>query len=120
MSLTKYRHRWLFIALLASCHAIKARATDVNEVYINSLGLTPDSNLPYVVAHCTACHSAALITQNRMTREGWLSTIRWMQEKQGLWPLGAHEEIVLNYLDTYYFPEETGRRKPLAKHLMPE
>lgn len=87
---------------------------------LNAAELQADPDLPYVIAHCTTCHSPALITQNRMTREGWLKTIRWMQDKQGLWPLGDHEEIVLNYLETYYFPEETGRRKPLAKHLMPE
>ena len=25
-------------------------------------------------AHCAACHSAKLVTQNRMTRENWLAT----------------------------------------------
>ena len=85
-----------------------------------AIELKPDPNLPYVVAHCTACHSSALITQNRMTREGWLNTIRWMQKKQGLWPLGDHETLVLDYLEKHYFPENSGRRKPLAKHLMPE
>ena len=82
--------------------------------------LKEDPNLPYVVAHCTACHSAALITQNRMTREGWLNTIRWMQKKQGLWPMGEHESLVLDYLEKHYFPENSGRRKPLAEHLMPQ
>lgn len=85
-----------------------------------AIELKEDPNRPYVIAHCTACHSAALITQNRMTRDGWLNTIRWMQEKQGLWPLGEHEDIVLDYLAKHYYPEATGRRKPLAQHLLPE
>ena len=104
------RYRYLALFTLMVCFSR----------FVNGAELQADPNLPYVIAHCTACHSSALITQNRMTREGWLKTIRWMQDKQGLWPLGEHEEIVLSYLETYYFPEETGRRKPLAKHLMPD
>lgn len=104
------RYKLLVLCTLLACCSRLVYATE----------LQADQNLPYVIAHCTTCHSSALITQNRMTREGWLKTIRWMQDKQGLWPLGEHEDIVLDYLETYYFPEETGRRKPLAKHLMPE
>lgn len=85
-----------------------------------SPALQADPNVNIVKAHCTACHSAALITQNRLTREGWLNTIRWMQEKQNLWPLGEHEAVILDYLEKYYYPADTGRRKPLAPHLMPQ
>lgn len=66
-----------------------------------------------VRTHCTSCHSAQLIVQNRATREGWLSMIRWMQQTQNLWDLGEHEEIILNYLSTHYPPEEKGRRENL-------
>ena len=30
--------------------------------------------------------------------------IRWMQETQGLWPLGEDEDRVLNYLAANYGP----------------
>lgn len=81
--------------------------------------LHEDPNKAIVQAHCTGCHSAALITQNRLTRQGWLDTIRWMQEKQGLWPLGEQETQILDYLEKYYYPQSTGRRKALPAHLMP-
>ncbi|MEO1010150.1 MAG: monoheme cytochrome C [Bacteroidota bacterium] len=87
----------------------------------NSIGIKKDSLTGFVVAtgmqetinNCTNCHSAQLVTQNRMTREGWLATIRWMQESQNLWELGDNEPIILEYLSTYYAPEEKGRRAPL-------
>jgi hypothetical protein len=78
-----------------------------------------------VEANCTGCHSAALITGSRATREGWLTMIRWMQDTQGLWPLGANEDVILNYLAETYGPVSadgpgfSGRRPPVAQSLMP-
>ena len=72
-----------------------------------------------VRAHCTACHSAKLVTQNRMTRENWLTTIRWMQKSQGLWPLGVQEPKILDYLESHYSPIAISRRPPIPTHLMP-
>lgn len=77
-------------------------------------GFVEDEGLMAVVNNCTNCHSAKLVTQNRMTREGWEATIRWMQETQKLWDLGNNEEIILNYLAANYAPEEKGRRANLA------
>ncbi len=39
--------------------------------------------------------------------------IRWMQQTQNLWDLGENEELILDYLSTYYPPEEKGRRENL-------
>ena len=65
---------------------------------------------------CSACHSLALVYQNRMTRDGWISTIRWMQEKQGLWDLGEAEEPILDYLEENYgVADIPWRRKPLEQ-----
>lgn len=77
------------------------------EILVNGQGLA------VVKTHCTSCHSAKLIVQNRATREGWLNMIRWMQQTQNLWDLGESEEIILNYLSTHYAPEEKGRRENL-------
>jgi len=63
--------------------------------------------------HCIRCHSAKIITQNRGSRDHWLSIIRWMQSTQNLWPLGEDEAIILDYLENNYAPEIAGRRKPL-------
>jgi len=72
-----------------------------------------------VAAHCTACHSAKLISQNQMSRERWLETIRWMQNTQKLWPLGDAEPIILDYLTMWYGPKTQSRRVPIETHLMP-
>ncbi|MCC5937918.1 MAG: hypothetical protein JJU34_11615 [Lunatimonas sp.] len=69
-------------------------------------GLLDGEGLHLVIAHCTACHSAQLITQNRADKAGWKKMIRWMQETQNLWELGTQEEIILDYLATYYAPED--------------
>ena len=61
-----------------------------------------------------ACHSSKLITQNRASKEGWLSMIRWMQETQNLWELGPNHEIIVNYLVANYPPIEKGRRARLS------
>lgn len=66
-----------------------------------------------VVANCTGCHSAKLVTQNRASKEGWLNMIRWMQETQNLWQLGDNEDKILEYLSTNYAPKDQGRRASL-------
>jgi hypothetical protein len=75
--------------------------------------LVPDTGYQQVKTQCTVCHSAQIIMQNRSDREGWLAMIRWMQETQGLWPLGDAEPVILDYLANNYGPIETGRRQPL-------
>jgi hypothetical protein len=73
-----------------------------------------DEGAELVQAHCGTCHSLALVEQNRMTRTGWVRTIRWMQEKQGLWDLGEAEVLIVDYLASNYgVVEVPWRRKPL-------
>lgn len=78
-----------------------------------STGLVFDERFDIVRSSCTACHSAKLITQNRMSRENWKKTIVWMQETQKLWDLGPNEDKILDYLAEYYAPEDMGRRMNL-------
>ena len=73
-------------------------------------GLKEGEGLMTVVANCTACHSAQLIIQNRMNKERWDATIRWMQETQNLWDLGDNQEIIVNYLVKNYPVNSKGRR----------
>ncbi|MEM6316700.1 MAG: hypothetical protein AAF960_03465 [Bacteroidota bacterium] len=80
-----------------------------NGIHLAS-GLIYGDHFDLVRAHCTACHSGKLVAQNRATREGWQQMIRWMQETQGLWELGANEPKILDYLAANYGPEEVGRR----------
>jgi hypothetical protein len=77
-------------------------------------GFKEGENLDIVIANCTSCHSAKMVTQNRATRDGWKTMIRWMQETQNLWDLGENEPLILDYLAKYYAPEKAGRRQPLT------
>jgi hypothetical protein len=78
------------------------------------LGLIDDTGVLLVLQNCNACHSTQLISQNRMTKAGWKSTIRWMQATQNLWDLGEDEDIVLTYLAKNYGPNAIGRRQSLV------
>jgi len=78
-----------------------------------STGFVAEDGLNEVIANCTNCHSAKLVTQNRMSKERWEATIRWMQETQNLWDLGPNHEIIVNYLATHYAPQKKGRRQNL-------
>lgn len=83
-----------------------------NGIHVTT-GLKDAEGLMTVVQNCTGCHSAKLVTQNRMSRERWVETIRWMQRTQNLPDLGKNEDIILNYLVTNYPVEQKGRRENL-------
>ena len=83
-----------------------------NGIHVRT-GLIEAEGLMEVVNNCTNCHSALLVTQNRMNKERWIATIRWMQETQNLWDLGKNEDIIVNYLVSNYPPTKKGRRANL-------
>ncbi len=84
-----------------------------NGIHI-ATGFKDDKSLPLVIASCTPCHSAKLVTQNRATKAGWTGIIKWMQDTQNLWDLGDNEDLITEYLAKNYGPEEKGRRTNLT------
>jgi hypothetical protein len=84
-----------------------------NGIHVRT-GLVDAEGLMLVVNNCTNCHSAKLVTQNRMTAERWNVTIEWMQETQNLWDLGGNQELIVNYLVRNYPPIAKGRRMALT------
>jgi len=84
-----------------------------NGIHVRT-GLKDGEGLMTVVNNCTNCHSAKLVTQNRMTKDRWNTTIKWMQETQNLWELGRNQEIIVNYLVSNYPPIAKGRRMALT------
>jgi len=76
-------------------------------------GLLIAPGFSIVKSTCVRCHSPKLITSKRANRAGWLATIRWMQESQGLEDLGKKEPLILDYLAKNYPLRNTGRRQPL-------
>ena len=91
----------------------EVKYSDVVDGIHQPTGLKYDEGMMAVVTHCTACHSAQLVIQNRMNRERWNATIRWMQETQNLWDLGDNQEVIVNYLVKNYPVSEKGRRAQL-------
>ncbi len=83
-----------------------------NGIHVRT-GLIEAEGLQAVINNCTNCHSAQLVMQNRMDKDRWISTIRWMQRTQNLWELGDQEEIIVNYLIENYPPRKKGRRQAL-------
>lgn len=84
-----------------------------NGIHVRT-GLKDATGLMTVVNNCTNCHSAKLVTQNRMTAERWNETIKWMQQKQGLWELGDDQKVIVDYLVKNYPPQKKGRRMALT------
>lgn len=78
-------------------------------------GLLAAEGYKEVITNCTGCHSAQLVTQNRMDAKGWEATIRWMQKTQNLWDLGESETVIIDYLVTNYPIEKKGRRESLKQ-----
>lgn len=77
-------------------------------------GLKVDMHLDLVLGNCLACHSADVIRNTRLSKEGWNSIIEWMQQKQNLWDLGKNHNNIVAYLAKNYAPDAQGRRKQLA------
>lgn len=107
-----------FVAADAPVDANPLASEIVDGIHVPT-GLIADEGLNLVIANCTACHSAKLVTQNYADREGWKKMIRWMQSSQNLWELGTQEEVILDYLSKNYAPENStqnnmGRRAPLT------
>lgn len=83
-----------------------------NGIHVGT-GLIYADGIELIQQNCLACHSAKLITQNKMSRERWKETIVWMQQTQKLWDLGVNEAKILDYLALNYAPEDKGRRANL-------
>ena len=110
----------LFLLLVYACEPeVPAEAPSTTQArgVVNGIdtltGLVAEGDYLLVKGNCLACHSSKLILQQGATREGWTEMIHWMQEKQGLQDLGTLEGPIVEYLATYYAPEEGGRRPPL-------
>jgi len=88
--------------------------TELDSVAIAKSGFVQDLGVSQVIQNCTQCHSAQLVTQNRLSQEGWESTITWMQETQNLWDLGKNREKIVTYLAKNYGPKDKGRRQNLT------
>lgn len=108
-----WRRSLALIVTVTSVAAAQKPATPVDP----ESGLLKDEAGTWKVARdrCTECHSATLLQQNRTSRDGWIRTIRRMEEDEGLEPLGDLEKQILDYLAANYGvqvrPTELRRRR---------
>lgn len=52
---------------------------------------------------CSACHSLAIVKQQRLSRDSWDEVLIWMVEEQGMPDLPEPQrEQVLDYLSTHF------------------
>ena len=67
-------------------------------------GNLPDTEGVDVVYYaCTACHSTALMTQQRLSRERWDYVLTWMVDSQNMnEPSPEDRETMLTYLTRHY------------------
>ena len=65
---------------------------------------------------CTACHGAALVTRQGMTRDRWDTTLTWMTEKHAMPDLvGDDRRDTLDYLAQAFPPKpSTTWKSPFA------
>ena len=62
-------------------------------------GLPRSQGVEIVAGYCSACHSLALVMQQRQSREGWDELLDWMVEKQGMAnPDPTTRAAILGYL----------------------
>jgi len=106
------------LCLLLMSFTLLAQAQTVETDPDSGLNIAPGWKL--VKANCTICHSSSFILGQRGSRETWLSMIRWMQEKQGLWQFDpTTENTILTYLADQYPPGKATRRAALAEEALP-
>lgn len=94
---------------LCLCLALMAYGAEIDP----ETGLKMGKGFEEVKANCTVCHSANFIIQSKLNRDEWKTTIKWMQDTQGLWEFDPQtEDLILTYLATNYPQANTSRRRP--------
>jgi len=70
-------------------------------------GLPRTDGYEEVAAYCAACHSLAIVMQQRVTAERWQYLLKWMVDKQGMAPLEREDnKIVETYLLKHFSSDD--------------
>ncbi len=110
---TGFNLQWHNTKLIMNLPNDKNESSSVSSKNNMLTDLHPDEDVELVKRHCLSCHSAALITQTKLSEQGWRNNIVWMQQTQGLWDLGKDHERVIAYLTRNYGEYIGGRRENL-------
>ena len=86
---------------------------DANDEYS---GLPRTEGVDTVLAQCTYCHSAALVMQQRLSRERWDERVDWMIAERGMpEPDAGDRKAILDYL-AEHFSDRTAPTASQAKN----
>ncbi len=73
---------------LTPLNSVENAATDIRFNPADDYwGLPRSEGIETVAGYCSACHSLAIVMQQRQTQDGWNYLLNWMVEKQGMAPL---------------------------------
>lgn len=91
--------------LMPGASAPSPDATDVElDPELGNLPVGPGAEDTYY--QCIACHSTAIIRQQRLTDERWDYLWTWMVEEQGMYePDEETRDLILTYLKTHFSSE---------------
>ena len=68
--------------------------------------LFKDRGAEEVYAYCAACHSERIVSQQGLTRDGWVELFEWMVDEQDMEEIEEPDlTLVLNYLEKNYGPD---------------
>lgn len=66
-------------------------------------GLPPGEGREEVFYNCIACHSTAIVQQQRLDSRTWREVLDWMEEEMGMPELPEEERaLALDYLVTHF------------------
>lgn len=96
--------RQLLIDWLKRQTASENGGTPVEAAADPDLALLPDGiGKQETFDGCASCHSIKLVVQQGLDKDGWLETIDWMVEEQGMDPIeNGLAETIADYLATHF------------------
>jgi len=66
-------------------------------------GLPREGDYEFIAAYCGGCHSLEIVMQQRLDRQSWDRTLKWMVETQNMVPLDAEDHATfLDYLTEHF------------------
>ncbi len=97
--LLAYLRNFIF-TIIFLCFSLSAQAQDSDYefgVLYNASGVEE------TFYGCTACHSERIIAQQGLPRDGWIESLEWMVEEQGMPVIEEPDySIIINYLSEHY------------------
>ena len=92
------------VAAAVSIAAVAAGSTGSEDEEEHEFGaLVAGRGAEETFIYCTSCHSEMIVAQQGLTRDGWIESLEWMVEEQGMEEIEEPDYgLVIDYLATNY------------------